>query len=156
MALVACIQEEALDNVVDRLVDAGLCNSRGQSTLGAFIDDYINNREDAAENTTRNFKNRRQNIVDYFGADKPLHDISTGDADDWRQWLANKKYSDSTISKAVKHAKQFLLMAKRKGLVRSSPFHHLKAGGEQNEARKRFIERSTIVPSSKLPIRNGS
>jgi integrase len=35
-------------------------------------------------------------------------------------------------------------MAKRKGLVRANPFHHLKAGGEENATRQRFIERPTI------------
>jgi integrase len=44
----------------------------------------------------------------------------------------------------VKHAKHFLLMAKRKGLVRLNPFQHLKAGGEENESRKRFINQATI------------
>ena len=97
-----------------------------------------------ADNTTRNFENSRQKLVDYFGADKPLHEISMGDADDWQQQLANQNYSDATISKAVKHAKHFLSMAKRKGLVRANPFHHLRARGEENEARKAFIERHTI------------
>jgi integrase len=140
----AWLQDEATDKVTERLANAGLCNARERSTLDAFICAYIDSREDASENTVRNFHNSRQKLVDYFAAEKPLHDIKTGDADDWRQWLVNKEYSDATISKAVKHAKHFLLMAKRKGLVRLNPFHHLKAGGEENESRKRFIERSVI------------
>ncbi len=140
----AWLRQEASENVVKRLADAGLCRSRECSTLGAFINAYIGSREDASENTIRNFNNSRQKLVDHFGADKPLHDISTGDADDWRQRLVNQKYSDATISKAVKHAKHFLLMAKRKGSVQENPFQHLKAGGEENESRKRFIEQRTI------------
>ena len=140
----AWLQEKAPENVIVCLANAGLCNSRERGTLGLFIDDYIKSREDAAKNTVRNFKNSRQKLVDYFGADKRLHDITPGDADDWRQWLVNQKYSDSTISKAVKHAKQYLTIAKRKRLVQSNPFNHLKAGGEHNESRKRFIERKTI------------
>ena len=141
---IAWLQEDAPENVVNRLADAGLCNSRERGTLGAFIDAYIASREDAADNTIRNYKNSRWQLVNFFGADKQLHEISEGDADDWRQWLVNKEYSDSTISKAVKHAKHFLLMAKHKGLVRTNPFHHLRAGGEENEARKQFIEQGII------------
>lgn len=140
----AWVQDEATDKVAERLAKAGLCNPRERSTLGAFIESYIESREDASENTVRNFKNSRQKLIDHFGASKPLHEITTGDADDWRQWLVNQSLSDATISKAVKHAKHFLLMAKRKGLVRSNPFHHLRAGGEENESRKRFIEQHII------------
>jgi integrase len=140
----AWLQDEATDKVIERLSNAGLCGSRERCTLGEFIQAYIESREDASENTVRNFSNSRQKLVDYFAAEKPLHDITTGEADDWRQWLVNQKYSDATISKAVKHAKHFLLMAKRKGLVRLNPFHHLRAGGEENESRKRFIEQHII------------
>ena len=140
----AWLQVEATDKVSKRLADAGLCNARERSTLGAFIHGYIESREDASENTVRNFNNSRQKLDDFFGAETALHDITTGDADDWRQWLVNQKYSEATISKAVKHAKHFLLIAKRKGLLRENPFHHLKAGGEENESRKRFIEHQII------------
>jgi len=73
-----------------------------------------------------------------------MDQISTGNADDWRQWLVNKAYSDATISKAVKHAKHFFLMAKRKNIVRSNPFQHLRAGGEENASRKRYIAKSIV------------
>ncbi len=138
------LHDEATDKLTELLSNAGLCNPRERSTLGAFIQMYIASREDASENTVRNFSNSQKKLVDYFGAKRPMHVITTGEADDWRQWLVNQKYSDATISKAVKHAKHFLLMAKRKRLVRLNPFHHLTAGGEVNESRKRFIEQQII------------
>src|SRR5262249_35276739 len=50
----------------------------------------------------------------------------------------------ATISKAVKHAKQFFRLAQRKGLVKQNPFQDLRAGGERNSARLCFVERGTI------------
>ena len=140
----AWLQNEATDKLTERLANFGLCNPREHSTLGEFIEMYVASREEASANTVRNFNYSLQKLKDYFGADKLLYDITTGDADDWRQWLVNQKYSEATISKVVKHAKHFLLMANRKGLVRENPFQHLKAGGEENESRKRFIEQQTI------------
>lgn len=140
----AWLQDEAPDTMIECLSNADLCNSRQRGTLGEFVQAYIESREDASENTVRNFGNSRQKLVDYLGSEKLIHDITTGEADDWRQWLVNQKYSDATISKAVKHAKHFLLMAKRKGLVRSTPFQHLKAGGEENKSRTQFIEQHII------------
>lgn len=140
----AWLQDHAPEKAIERLAEAGLCAARQRSTMAAFIEEYINSRKDAAPNTVRNFRSSRQKLIDFFGVEKFLHDISAGDADDWRQWLVNKNYSDSTISKTVKHAKHFFALAKRKGLVRTNPFHHLRAGGEHNESRKQFIDQATI------------
>jgi len=131
------------DWLYDKLAKAGLVSKRESAALAAFVDAYIQSREELAENTVRNLKNSRQKLVDYFGEAKPLHEITKGDADDWRQWMVNQ-HSDSTVSKAVKHAKHFLELARRKALVRENPFHHLRAGGEHNEARKVFIDQATI------------
>ena len=35
-------------------------------------------------------------------------------------------------------------MAKRRGLICLNPFHHLQAGGEENDSRKEFIEKRTV------------
>ena len=112
--------------------------------IAEFIDDYIKSRKDAADNTVRNWINTRHKLTDYFSDDRDLRTITPGDADDWRQSLVNDGFSESTISKTVKHAKQFLKAAVRKGFADSNPFHDLKAGGERNDERKRFVERSII------------
>lgn len=140
----AWLENEASDKVVEYLASFGLCNNRERSGLDAFITSYIDSRLDASDNTIRNFKNSQKKLVDYFKAEMRMDEISSGEADDWRQWLVNKGYSEATISKAVKHAKHFFLMAKRKGLVRKNPFHHLRAGGEENSSRQHFIDRHVI------------
>lgn len=138
----AWVENEATDDLIEFLARLGFCRSRERSTLDAFIRSYIESRKDAMSNTIRNFENSRRKIVDYFQADLRLDHITPGDADDWRQWLVNQGLSGATISKAVKHAKQFFRVAKRKNLVRKNPFQHLVAGGEENETRKFFVERS--------------
>ncbi len=130
-----------------KLVRAGLVPPREgakQTTLALFLDSYIASRSDMQPNTLRNLKNSRGRLVDHFGADRVLSTISPGDADDWRQAIVNAKLAEATISKAVKHAKQFFRLAERKGLVERNPFQELKAGGERNSARLCFVERATI------------
>ena len=130
--------------LADKLAGAGLIGRRESATLAAFLDGYIASRGDAKPNTIRNLKNSRERLVAQFGPDRALHTIKPGDADDWRQAMVNAGLAEATISKAVKHAKQYFKLAQRKGLIRSNPFAELKAGGERNDARKQFIDRATV------------
>ena len=131
--------------LADKLATAGLMGRRESATLAAFLDGYIASRGDAKPNTVRNLKNSRGRLVSCFGADKLLQAIKPGDADEWRQALVNAGLAVATISKAVKHAKQFFRLAQRKGLVRSNPFSELVAGGERNDARLQFVDRATVA-----------
>ena len=133
------------DHLHSKLAESGLVEPRQSATLAEFIDTYIASRGDSEANTVRNWRNSRRKLTDFFGEDANLRDITPGKADDWRQWLVNQDYSNATISKAVKHAKQFLRAAHRKQLCDANPFSDLKAGGEENAERKEFITLGTIA-----------
>jgi integrase len=132
------------DELTKRLARAGLVAERGSASIGAFVDAYVDTRTEAAENTIRNFKNTRRKLTDFFGEDRNLRDISPGDADDWRQWLIDKNLSPSTVSKAIKHSKQFMKFAKRKNLIEEDPFRHIVAGGEKNDERRAYVPQTVI------------
>jgi integrase len=130
--------------LAEKLSDAGLIAPRRSAKLGAFIDSYIDGRTEAEANTVRNWKNSRRKLTDFFGEDRDLRHIYEGEADDWRQALVDKGLSGATISKAVKHAKQFFKYGVRQRLCNANPFQELKAGGEHNPERKAFITPETI------------
>ncbi len=75
----------------DKLASAGLATRRERATLGPFIDGYIESRGDVKRATATVYGHTRRNLVAFFGADKPLRDITPGDADAWRSsssgWL---------------------------------------------------------------------
>lgn len=135
------------DELYGKLAKYGLVPPRAkveQTTLGPFLDGYIAGRSDIRPNTLRNVKNSRGRLVNYFGETKPLAEITPGGADDWRQSMVNSGLAMATISKAVKHAKQFFRYALRKGLIALNPFQDLRAGGERNDSRLQFVDRPTI------------
>lgn len=132
------------DDLADKLAEHGLIEKRCSATLGAFVDGYIASRTEAAPNTVRNWKNTRAKLVDFFGPDRDLRTITSGDADSWRQWLVDKKKAPATISRTVKNARQFMKAAVRKRLAPGNPFADLKAGGERDDTRKAFVARETI------------
>jgi len=138
------VREEIGQDLADKLANAGLIASRESATLAEFIDGYIASRTDAKPSTICNLRNSREKLVSYFGPDRNWRDIKPGDADDWRQSLVNRGLAEATVSKAVKHAKQYGRRAQRKGLIAESPFQDLVAGSQSNDSRLQFIDGSTI------------
>ncbi len=132
------------DTLAEKLATVGLIPRRPSMLLAPFVDGYIESRTDAKPNTVKNYKVARKSLVDYFGADKPLRSIKSGEGDEWRQGMVQAGLAEATISKRVKHARQFFKLAQRKGLIDQNPFQDVKAGSQRNEARLMFIDRETI------------
>jgi len=137
-----------LDEVLaDRLAAVGLIPQRENVTLGPFIDAYIESRHDTKESTTSLYRQTRRNLVEFFGANKQIRDITPGDADEWRLWMLEKgrvgggPLGDNTVRRRCGRAKQFFNAALRKRLVTENPFADLKSAVQANAARFHFVTR---------------
>jgi integrase len=130
--------------LADKLAGVGLIAERKSATLAAFIDAYLDSRHDLKKNSARIYRTARDSLVEYFGAERSLSDINSGEALEWRQWQVNNDFAEATISKKVKLARQFFKFAIQKGIITKNPFSEVKTGGEQNPERMFFVERSTI------------
>ena len=97
------------DVLRDKLADVGLVPRRGKATLGQFLASYIDGRTDVKGGTATFYGHTKRCLLDYLGADKPLRNISPGDADAWRLWLlADQGLSENTTRRRCRLAKQFL------------------------------------------------
>ena len=74
----------------------------------------------------------------YFAADKPLVDVTSGDADQFKEHLADK-LSPPTVSREVKRARQFFRAAVRLKLIPENPFADVKGGKQDNPDRLYFV-----------------
>jgi len=126
------------DSLADKLAAAGLVPRRGTARLGEFLDAYITQRTDAKPNTVRNLEAAKARLIEFFGPDKGLRDITPGDADAWLLSL-RERYASGTAGRTVKRAKQFFRAAIRRKLLHENPFADVKAPSEANEARKHFV-----------------
>ncbi len=87
------------DAIYDKLAAGGLAEPRPstkparRAPVAAFIDGYIAKQTDKKRTTIVCLKQCRNDLVEYFGADKPLADVTEGDAEDWRHWLRKKRVS---------------------------------------------------------------
>jgi integrase len=109
--------------------------------MGQFIDEYIAKRTDVKPNTATVYGHTRRNLIGFFGASKPLREITPGDADEWRISLMNQGLADNTVRRRCGVAKQFFNAAVRKGLIQRNPFADLTAGVRANPKRLYFVTR---------------
>jgi len=126
--------------IANRLAKLGLTSKRQSSTLAKFVDGYIAQRGDVKQTTAIVYGHTRRNLVEYFGADRPLRGITPDDADEWRLNLANKEnLAESIVRRRSGIAKQFFNAAQRKGLINNNPFTDLKSAVQANHKRFHFV-----------------
>src|SRR5690606_14637842 len=100
---------------------------------------YIAGRTDIKRLTVLHLSDVRRKLVDYFGEEKPLAEISPGDADDFRLDLM-QRLGDNTVRRQCGRAKQFFRAAVRKRLIPENPFGDMKSCGVQaNRSRDYFL-----------------
>jgi integrase len=140
-----------LDTVMTgKLVAVGLIprRERQETALGAFLNSYIASRSDVKSATTTVYQHTQRCLIEYFGAAKPLQEITLGDADQWRLWLhTHEKLADNTIRRRFGIARQFLRAAIRLKLVAENPFGDLNVSIRRNDKRYYFI---TIAEAKKV------
>ena len=84
--------------LADKLAAVGLIAKRQRATLKAFLEGYVKNRSDVKGSTATVYGHTRRCLLDFFGADRPLQEITPGDADEWRLWLAtHERLADNTF-----------------------------------------------------------
>jgi integrase len=130
-----------LDDVLQgRLAAVGLIKMRSSAVLGEFLNQYVASRIDAKSSTVTSWGHTVRNLNDYFGPNKPLRDITPGDADEWCLDLLDQGLAaDSTVRKRCSNAKQFFKAAVRKQLIQVNPFADLKSAVLANRERDYFV-----------------
>lgn len=129
------------DDVYERLHAVSLVAPRASTTLSTFIEGYITERADVKTATSIVYGHTKRNLIDYFGADKPLREITSGEADQWRLYLIEQGLSDNTVRRRCGIAKQFMRAAKRHKLISENPFDDLPSWTRGNAKRFYFITR---------------
>jgi integrase len=86
------------------------------SRLGAFLAAYIEGRTDLKPGTVQCLRQVEGRLVEFFGQDKPLAEITPADADDFRRWLETK-LGDNTVRRYCGRAKQYFHAAVRRRLI---------------------------------------
>src|SRR5438093_6665165 len=138
------------DKLASKLANIGLIPKREEThgRLGEFIDSYLAGRTDIKPRTRVSLLQVRGNLVEYFGENKPLRDITAGDADEWRRWLLTreKPLGDNTVRRRAGRAKQLFRAAQRKRVIAENPFADMRdCTVRANKAREYFLSLEDAV-----------
>ena len=166
---VAAWLDDLKDEQHARFVAAGLViarEKRDAGTLGLFLDAYVTKRTDLKGATLVFYSHTVENLKRFFGPDTRLDDITPGDADDFRRWLAGdeasrqnpkgkrpkrkaskplKRLAVATINRRCVAARTIFRDALRRKLIAENPFAGIAAGTKSNPERSRYIKRETVA-----------
>jgi integrase len=140
-------QRKDKTKLIEKLADLGLIHREYlpdvPDTLEAFITEYIGKRTDVKEGTLVTYLQVRKRLVDHFGADRRLSDITTGEGKQWRRWLLEKGLAEATVNRSCSSARQFFNEAIDQKVLSSNPFDGLPVVVRGNEDRFYFIDHET-------------
>jgi len=123
----------------DKLVAVGLVRQRKAVALQAFITDYIAHRTDVKPATREIWGQGERGLVDFFGGDKLVRDITAGAADNYKMHLIGEKLAPMTVRKRLQFAKTIFRAAQKHRLIDASPFAEVKAQAAMPSDRQHFI-----------------
>lgn len=103
----------------------GLIPRRASAVLDEFLGDYIDGRTDLKPRTVYKLELVRQELCRFFGAGKPLREITPGDVEEFQRDLFQRMAPD-TARRTLGRCKQFLRFAHRKRMIDENPFGELK------------------------------
>lgn len=132
----------------EKLEGAGLVKEREQvhvPTLAAWVDAYIAGRKDVRPQTRVNYWRAREDIVKYFGADRPLDRITGGECEAFRVWLkTDRNLAEGTTRRMCKRCKQFFAAAIRRDFLKKNPFDGIQCSN-YSAARFHFVSRADAM-----------
>jgi integrase len=135
-----------------KLGDRALVIEHPVTTIAQLCDYCIKQSEGAAPRTLQKLVDTKANLVARFGDQRTIYQLSPGDADEWRRWLALHgrrpkpgPLAETTVSKRVQQARSFFLAAVRKRWLASNPFDGVRVNASTPSDRLRYIKRDTIA-----------
>jgi integrase len=133
------------NDLAEKLARVGLIPPRAATLpLGAFLDKYIEDRKaNWKEWTVINNRQAVRRLVEYFGAEKRLRDITTAEVELWLESLKSR-YATATVSRTLKRARQFFSYALKQAAISQNPFAAFKPGSQANDARKVFVAAAKV------------
>lgn len=110
------------DVMHDRVAATGLVEARSTNRLGNIITEYIDSHKGGiSAETLRLWRSTEGVLLDYFGADKPIHRLTAEQARAWREWML-QTLAENTARLRTRTAVQMLRSAMKAHRIFDSPF----------------------------------
>lgn len=115
--------------------------AKSVATLGPFLNDFTTRRIDVKAATKEVWSQVVRNLLDHFGADRDLAEVTEADAEDFKMFLVAQELAPTTVHKRLQFARMFFRAAKKRKLIADNPFAEVTAKAVLRQDRQRFITR---------------
>ena len=133
-----------LESSTDAPDDRQLKNLKFQTPLATtkngFPDTLLADRLESKKSTIVTWKNAQRNMLEFFGPEKLIRDITIADGESFERWLRkHEKLAEATARKRMQICKQFLSSAIKARIIRENPFDGCKVANRPNPKRQHFV-----------------
>ncbi len=132
------------DALHTKLAAVGLVPKRELVTLGAFIADYIDKRQDVKPASKTVWKQGERSLIEYFGADRLVQQITRTQTEDYKQALIGQGLALYTVRKRLQAAKMFFNAMVRRGVIQENPFNDVQVAAVVDESRNVYVSKADI------------
>ena len=127
------------DAMLSKLAKVGLIPRPAKATLNGFVDDYIASRTDVKPATKEVWSQGRRGLLEYFGRNKSVRDITEGDAENYKMRLIEMGLASMTVRKRLQFAKMVFRAMVKHRIIASNPFADVSVKATMDSARQHFI-----------------
>ena len=133
------------ESLKEKLAKVGLAERQQSRHLGSFLVEYVaKRRKSVKESTVTVWKHAERSLVEFFGSDMHLRDITAGDASDFRDHLLGLPLAESTTRKRCAIASMMFRYAVKKKLISQNPFEDVPKANMATKSHA-FVEREVAV-----------
>ena len=147
--------EKNCPELYDKIAATGLVKEREKPRTLVDLLDTHRKRKDVREETRVTWDYVRDNLMEFFGEEKTVADISQEEAQRFDLWLRteplnrrNKKavpYTDATANKRISVAKTIFHYAEKIGWIDRNPFRFLKSGDSTNPEKLEYVPKESLL-----------
>ena len=130
--------------MANKLAAVGLTARREDGTLGGLLK-VFDRRNDVKPATKIVWGQARRNLIEFFGEDAILRNITSGQAEDFHQHLVGLGLAYWTVHKRLQFCRMFFRTAIRRGLLFTNPFAEVQHKRGSTTERQFFVTRDVIA-----------
>lgn len=142
--------ESTNSKVYEKLVSLGLLEQKARPvTVADICRHYVKRAEKKAERTQKHYDNTAKRVMEYFGPDKPVADITTDDAYSFEEWFRTaplntrmkpaRPYDFTTANRELKNVKSVFLYALKLGVIQFNPFAVIRIEKDGDSDNKTYV-----------------
>jgi hypothetical protein len=142
--------------MLDKLASVGLIPKpagKAGVALGPFLTDYVERRIDVKLATKEVWSQVVRNLLDHFGADRDLAEVTEADAEDFKMFLVGQQVAPTTVHRRLQFARRFFHAARAAGTRGEGA---AESGAQDSQTAVQEGEQHPAVGSRDTPQKNNA